>query len=225
MVSVLIVPIAAVLAVNGAAIAVLLFGYGAATPQQAATMGVIVSTFMVGLPAFTLFYVLLRGFYALEDTRTPFFITVAFSAVMLALAFPLFSTVDGGGPQVAALALSYSLAYWVGLVIAWIVLSRRLGSLETGRTVWTLLRILFAGLVSVGAMVLVTVAGLTRIVDTEAGDAQARVLLLLVVILVSVIGFAVFVLAAWALRVREVGDVLSLVRRLTGRVTSRRSSS
>ncbi len=224
-VSVLIVPIAAVLAVNGAAIAVLLFGYGAATPEQAATMGVIVSIFMIGLPAFTLFYVILRGFYALEDTRTPFFITVAFSAVMLALAFPLFAMVDGGGPQVAALALAYSLAYWVGLVLAWIILARRLGSMETGRTVWALLRTLAAGLIAAGAMVLVTVAGLARIVDTEAGDWQTRVLLLLVVILVSVIGFAVFGLAAWALRVREVGDVLSLVRRMTGRLTSRRSGS
>jgi putative peptidoglycan lipid II flippase len=188
-------------------------------------MGVIVSIFMIGLPAFTLFYVILRGFYALEDTRTPFFITVAFSAVMLALAFPLFAMVDGGGPQVAALALAYSLAYWVGLVLAWIILARRLGSMETGRTVWALLRTLIAGLIAAGAMVLVTVAGLARIVDTEAGDWQTRVLLLLVVILVSVIGFAVFGLTAWALRVREVGDVLSLVRRMTGRLTSRRSGS
>jgi peptidoglycan biosynthesis protein MviN/MurJ (putative lipid II flippase) len=144
---------------------------------------------------------------------------------MLALAFPLFAMVDGGGPQVAALALAYSLAYWVGLVLAWIILSRRLGSMETGRTVWALLRTLAAGLIAAGAMVLVTVAGLARIVDTEAGDWQTRVLLLLVVILVSVIGFAVFGLAAWALRVREVGDVLSLVRRMTGRLTSRRSGS
>ena len=222
-VSVLIVPIAAVLAVNGAGIAVLLFGYGAATTQQAATMGAIVSIFMIGLPAFTLFYVLLRGFYALEDTRTPFFITVAFSVVMLALAFPLFSMVEGGGPQVAALALAYSLAYWVGLVLAWIVLARRLGSMEVGRTVWALLRILVAGLISAGAMALASLAGIARILRMEDGDGQARVLLLLVVLVVSAIGFLVFAVTAWALRVREVNDVLSLVRRMTGRITSRRS--
>ncbi len=222
-VAVLIVPIAAILAVNGAAIAVLLFGYGAALPQQAAVMGVIVTVFMTGLPAFTLFYVLLRGFYALEDTRTPFYVTVAFSAVMLALAFPLFDAMSGGGTQVAALALAYSLAYWIGLVIAWILLARRLGSLESGRTVWALLRTLTAGGLAAAAMVVATAAGLARIEQIGVLDWEARLLLLVTVIVVSVIGLVVFAAAAWAFRIREVSDVLALLRRMGRRISSRRS--
>lgn len=222
-VAVLIVPIAAILAVNGAAIAVLLFGYGAALPQQAAVMGVIVTVFMTGLPAFTLFYVLLRGFYALEDTRTPFYVTVAFSAVMLALAFPLFDAMSGGGTQVAALALAYSLAYWIGLVIAWILLARRLGSLESGRTVWALLRTLTAGGLAAAAMAVATAAGLARIEQIGVLDWEARLLLLVTVIVVSVIGLVVFGAAAWAFRIREVSDVLALLRRMGRRIASRRS--
>jgi len=222
---VLIVPIAAVLFVNGAAISILLFGYGAATPQQAALMGVTVSMFMLGLPAFTLFYVLLRGFYALEDTRTPFFITVGFSAVMLALAFPLFSMMSGGGTQIAALALAYSLAYWAGLVIAWIVLARRLGSMESGRTVWTLIRGLIAGIVAVVAMGVASALGLGRIASTSSTlDWGARLQLFGTVVSVSLIGLLVFLIAAWALRVHEVRDVLSLVQRVARRVTGRRET-
>ncbi len=112
-VAALIAPIAAILMVNGAALAILLFGYGAATPAQAGLMGVIVSVFMLGLLPFTLFYVLLRGYYALEDTRTPFWITVGFSILLLALAYPLFAIAPrAGGQQVAAMALAYSL--WSG---------------------------------------------------------------------------------------------------------------
>lgn len=219
---VLIVPVSAVLFINGAAIAILLFGYGAATPQQAAIMGVTVSMFMLGLPAFTLFYVLLRGFYALEDTRTPFFITVAFSAVMLALAFPLFSVMSGGGTQIAALALAYSLAYWVGLVIAWIVLARRLGSLESGRTAWALARTMIAGAIATGAMAAATALGLGRLVSTSEGlDWGVRLQLLGTVVGVSLIGLLVFLGAAWVLRIHEVRDVLSLARRLTHRVAGR----
>jgi len=222
---VLIVPIAAVLFINGAAISILLFGYGAATPQQAALMGVTVSMFMLGLPAFTLFYVLLRGFYALEDTRTPFFITVGFSAVMLALAFPLFSMMSGGGTQIAALALAYSLAYWAGLVIAWIVLARRLGSMESGRTVWTLIRGLIAGIVAVVAMGVASALGLGRIASTSSTlDWGARLQLFGTVVSVSLIGLLVFLIAAWALRVHEVRDVLSLVQRVARRVTGRRET-
>ena len=223
-VSVLIVPIAAVLAVNGAAISILLFGYGAATPEQAAFMGITVTMFMVGLPAFTLFYVLLRGFYALEDTRTPFFVTVAFSAVMLLLAYPLFNLMSGGGTQVAALALAYSLAYWAGLAIAWMTLARRLGTLESGRTVWALVRVLLAGAVSIAVMLVVTAAAFSA----QAGPSsqvtlEVRLNLLLTVAVVSAVGLAVFVVAAWAFRVREVSDVLSLMKRMSRRFTARSS--
>ena len=222
-VSVLIVPIAAVLAVNGAAISILLFGYGAATPEQAAFMGITVTMFMVGLPAFTLFYVLLRGFYALEDTRTPFFVTVAFSAVMLLLAYPLFNLMSGGGTQVAALALAYSLAYWAGLAIAWMTLARRLGTLESGRTVWALVRVLLAGAVSIAVMLVVTATAFAAQAPSSQVTLEVRLNLLLTVAVVSAAGLAVFVLAAWAFRVREVSDVLSLMKRMSRRFTARSS--
>ena len=215
----LIAPVAAVLVVNGVAVSVLLFGYGAATPQQAGLMGLIVSVFMTGLLPFTLFYVLLRGFYALEDTRTPFWITVGFSAVFLGLAYPLFALAPrAGGAQVAALALAYSLSYWVGLVAAWWILARRLGSLESARTAWVLVRVVVASLVSIGAM-LVVVAGIIGLDTSTIGSNTARLLLSLV--LSSIVGVAVFLATAWILRVVEVRDVLSLVRRATSRITGR----
>jgi putative peptidoglycan lipid II flippase len=215
----LIAPIAAILVVNGVAVSVLLFGYGAATPQQAGLMGLIVSVFMTGLLPFTLFYVLLRGFYALEDTRTPFWITVGFSVVFLGLAYPLFAIAPrAGGTQVAALALAYSLSYWVGLVLAWWVLARRLGSLESGRTAWVLVRVLIASLVAIGAMLLV-VAAVIGLDTSTLGSNTLRLVLSLV--LSTVVGLAVFLAAAWILRVSEVRDVLSLGRRMGGRVTGR----
>jgi putative peptidoglycan lipid II flippase len=218
MVAMLIVPIAAILMVNGAAIAVLLFGYGAATPEQAGVMGVIVSVFMIGLLPFTLFYVLLRGYYALEDTRTPFFITVVFSILLLALAFPLFQFGRDGGVQVAMLALAYSLSYWIGFVIAWVVLARRLGSLDSGRTVWMLARSILAGVVSGAVMLGIYVWVLTNQLSSPTLEWHARLILLLTVIASSVAGTVVFVVAAWAMRVREVSDVLSLLGRAAKRI-------
>ena len=50
---------------------------------------------------------------------------------------------------------------------------------------------------------------------------QVRGSLLLGVVLTSAIGLAVFLGAAWALRIGEVSDVLSLVRRMGGRVRNR----
>jgi putative peptidoglycan lipid II flippase len=198
-------------------VAILLFGYGAATPDQAGLMGLIVSVFMLGLLPFTLFYVLLRGYYALEDTRTPFWVTVAFSVILLVTVYPLFNFVPVGGSQVAAIALAYSIAYWLAFAITWWILARRLGAMESGRTAWVLGRLVIAGAVSVGVML----ACLTLLVHVETGGIASdldRLTLLMNVALTSILGVGFFLGAAWVLRIHEVSDVLSLA----GRVVRRR---
>lgn len=215
LVAALVVPIAAMLFVLGSDVSVLLFGYGAATTDQAAVMGDVVSIFMIGLVPFTLFYVLLRGFYAMEDTRTPFVVTVIFSVIMLALVLWLFTfltdlgVTSAGGPQIAGIALGYVLAYWCGFVVLWWWLAHRLGSLQSGATAWVLLRLLIAGGVAV------VVAGLTRTatLDLLISDGLNTQLTALVLIMTAVIvGVPTFFFAAWLLRVREVSAAVAMMK-------------
>ena len=215
LVAALVVPIAAMLFVLGSDVSILLFGYGAATTDQAAVMGDVVSIFMIGLVPFTLFYVLLRGFYAMEDTRTPFVVTVIFSVIMLALVLWLFAfltdlgVTSAGGPQIAGIALGYVLAYWCGLVVLWWWLAHRLGSLQSGATVSVLLRLLTAGGVAV------LVAGVTRTatLDLLISDGLNMQLTSLVLIMAAVIvGLPTFFFAAWLLRVREVSAAVAMVK-------------
>jgi len=215
LVAALVVPIAAMLFVLGSDVSVLLFGYGAATTDQAAVMGDVVSIFMIGLLPFTLFYVLLRGFYAMEDTRTPFVVTVIFSVIMLALVLSLFAfltdlgVTSAGGPQIAGIALGYVLAYWCGFVVLWWWLAHRLGSLQSGATVSVLLRLLTAGGVAV------LVAGVTRTatLDLLISDGLNTQLTSLVLIMAAVIvGGPTFFFAAWLLRVREVSAAVAMVK-------------
>ena len=215
LVAALVVPIAAMLFVLGSDVSILLFGYGAATTDQAAVMGDVVSIFMIGLVPFTLFYVLLRGFYAMEDTRTPFVVTVIFSVIMLALVLWLFAfltdlgVTSAGGPQIAGIALGYVLAYWCGFVVLWWWLAHRLGSLQSGATVSVLLRLLTAGGVAV------LVAGVTRTatLDLLISDSLNTQLTSLVLIMAAVIvGLPTFFFAAWLLRVREVSAAVAMVK-------------
>ena len=205
-----IVPIAAILLVTGSGIAVLLFGYGAAIPAQAAIMGQIVSVFMLSLLPFTLFYVLLRGFYALEDTRTPFFITVVFSLIWLALAVPLFRLVGSGGPQVASLAFSYGISYWIGMAVAWFMLARRVGGLDSARTIGAVARMLGAG-----AFALLCMLGVRALLSTYVtGPATAdKWAVLATVASVAVTGSVAYFVAAWILRISEVSAMLEVVKR------------
>jgi len=221
LVAALIVPVAALLFVVGSDVSVLLFGYGAATTQQAEVMGDIVSIFMIGLLPFTLFYVLLRGFYAMEDTRTPFFVTVIFSAVMLVLVVWLFSILSGlgvtsaGGPQVAAIALGYVLAYWVGFLILWWWLAHRLGSMNSGRTAWVLVRLTIAGIV---AVLITTVARVAAVDILPIGGLNAQMTSLVLIVLSGVVGVPIFIISAWVLRVREVSTAFAMVKSRVVRV-------
>ena len=205
-----IVPIAAILLVTGSGIAVLLFGYGAAIPAQAAIMGQIVSVFMLSLLPFTLFYVLLRGFYALEDTRTPFFITVVFSLIWLALAVPLFRLVGSGGPQVASLAFSYGISYWIGMAVAWFILARRIGGLDSARTIRAVAR-----MVGAGAFALLCMLGVRSLLSTYVtGPATAdKWAVLATVASVAVTGSVAYFVAAWILRISEVSAMMEVVKR------------
>lgn len=209
-VAALILPVAAILAVTGSNIAVLLFGYGAATPEQASVMGLIVGVFMIGLPAFTLFYVVLRGFYALEDTRTPFVITIVFSVAWLIMAVPLFNVMPAGGEQVAALAFTYSASYWLALALAWVLLSRRTGGLRTRHTLWSLARMGLATAVAFAVMLMALSPRVPFVTGWRTGDVWST---LFSVVVVALIGMVSYVLVAWLLRVSEISEAARLVRR------------
>ncbi|MEY2989492.1 MAG: hypothetical protein RLZZ163_408 [Actinomycetota bacterium] len=214
MVAALITPVAALLFILGSDIGVVLFGYGAATVEQASVMGDIVRVFMLGLLPFTLFYVLLRGFYSLEDTRTPFVVTVMFSGVMLVLIIVLFSALSGlgvssaGGPQIAAIAIGYVLAYWFGFAVLWVWLARRLGGVDSRPTISVLIRLTVAGVLTVIAVTVLR-GLLVAVAPLEGWSAQLTSFASIVVL--GSIGTALFIVLAWALRVREVSRALAMV--------------
>lgn len=211
-----IVPIGVILMVIGPGIAVLLFGYGAATTAQAALMGSIVSVFMVGLLPFSLWYVVLRGFYALEDTKTPFWISVAFNVATLVVAIPLFYSTTGG-VQIAMLALGYVVGFWVAFVLAWFLLARKLrkrgadwNSLSIGSTVRSLLRMVLAGTI---ALLIMAIAQYL-LINFLFGNATHFAVLINVILVVAV-GSGTYLLLARILRITEVSESLALV---TGRI-------
>jgi putative peptidoglycan lipid II flippase len=80
----------------------------------------IIAGFAIGLPGFSTYLYALRGFYAMKDTRTPFFINCVENAINIvaAIAFVRWWGVVG-------LALAFGVAYNLAAVIAVVVLARR----------------------------------------------------------------------------------------------------
>jgi putative peptidoglycan lipid II flippase len=196
--------------VLGTQAGVLLFNYGATTRAEAQLTGAVASVLALGLLPFTLYYIVLRGWYALELTRTAFWVTVVLNALYLALAWPLFQWAvrsDHGSLALLALAAGYVGSYWITLVLGWIVLSRRIGGLQTAQTLRALIRMGLAGVGTFAVMRLLQwlVSGLL----TDPG----RVTALLDIALVGTVGLLTYLGLARLMRVSEVTEVLGMLRR------------
>ncbi|MFJ9415977.1 murein biosynthesis integral membrane protein MurJ [Streptomyces sp. NPDC101227] len=119
----------------------LYFGSGA---EGASGIGHVLMAFGLGLIPYSVQYVVLRGFYAYEDTRTPFYNTVIVAVVNAAASGLCFALLP---PRwaVAGMAASYGLAYAVGVGVAWRRLRGRLGGdLDGARVLRTYARLVAA---------------------------------------------------------------------------------
>lgn len=196
-------PAAAALLILGQPLSIVLFGFGNAGEASARIIGVILQGFVIGLPAFTLFYVLLRGFYALEDTRTPALLNIGMSLVNVIAALGLFAVAPVQW-KVPALALGFSISYLVTMPVMWRILGQRVGGLPTYDVVRTFVRVCLAAILA-GLLML----ALGQLIEETLGTGRLASLLVLAV--AGTAGIALYIAVTSRLRVTEVNDVLTAV--------------
>ncbi|WAU82252.1 murein biosynthesis integral membrane protein MurJ [Streptomyces sp. Qhu-G9] len=124
---VVIVPAAFLFLALGPQISSLLFAHGAADAASARPLGYMLQAFGLGLIPFSAQYMLLRGFYAFEDTRTPFFMAAWIAGVNIALATACHLLLPARWAAVG-MAGAYTLSYVAGLALTAHLLRKRLGS-------------------------------------------------------------------------------------------------
>ncbi|MDN0194402.1 murein biosynthesis integral membrane protein MurJ [Streptomyces sp. S.PNR 29] len=123
---VVIVPAAFLFLALGPQISTLLFAHGTADAASAQPLGHMLQAFGLGLIPFSAQYLLLRGFYAFEDTRTPFFTAVWIATVNIALATACHVLLPARW-SVTGMAGAYTLSYLAGLALTARLLRRRVG--------------------------------------------------------------------------------------------------
>ncbi len=205
--SALVLPAAAAYLALGTYVATALYGWGNTSSYEAHMIGVTLQALSVGLVPFTVYYVLLRGFYSIEDTRTPFRINVVLNILNAALAIGLF-TLAPARLEVPALGLALGLSYTVATLYSWRVLSLRLGGLQTYLTVRTLVRLTVAATIA-----FVPATLLAHGVSRWLGWGHLAVFAALLVGLA--VGGLLYIPLSARLRVPEVAEVLEpLLRRV-----------
>ena len=206
LVSALIIPSAVFLLATGPWLGSLLYGYGASTTAQGAALGAVASMFAIGLPAFSLFYVLLRSYYAQENTKTPFMINLGFNALHIVIGFTLFSLLPNG-LQVAGLALGYSISYVITCAITWRRVGNRVPEIRKSGHVRLMVRVSAASVVAALLSYFLVRVTITNQPDLSTLRVAAAIGVFTVLFSLAYVGLAK------VLRISEISAVLALVRR------------
>lgn len=179
------------------------FGAARATFEN---YGPTLGLFGPGILFFTVHYLMLRGFFALERTQTVFWVQCIIASVNVAVAVVLVGATD---PRLTApsLAVAYGTSYAVGSLLSYLLLRRALGGLETGRLLGFLSRMLVAALVAT------TVASLVARELHAIVDEPSQLMATLVVVAVATANAIAFLGLAWVLRVPEVIKIVGFARR------------
>jgi putative peptidoglycan lipid II flippase len=187
----------------------LLFQHGTFSSASTTLFAQTFAWMSVGLGAFAAFQQIMRAFYAMQDTRTPFVINNWAMVAQIAAGLALYRAMG-----VPGLALAHALSYGVGAVVGGAVLRSRLGGLDGRRVAIAHARIAVASAVTGVVAWLVA-----RVLQDSLGSAGTTGRLVAVSAAV-VAGTAVYGIGAKLLKIEEFGPLLAIVRGRFGKATA-----
>ena len=152
----------------------------------------------LGLVGYSVYLFTLRGFYAHQDTRTPFIINCVQNAINIVLAFVLVGFYD-----VLGLGIAFALSYLIAAVIAIFVLQVKVPEFPAWHTVLSIGRMMAAG----AGMGIVVWLSAGAVGDNDGLGALARVIVGLL------IGAVVYTGALTVLRVPEMANLRAIMAR------------
>ena len=203
-----VLPFAVLLPVVAPDLATILWKYGGASSTYDLYI-LSLSLFGIGVVFFTVHYLVLRGFYALERNRTVFLIQCAVAATNIVVAVVLVARTDAEHTA-PALVVAYAASYVVGSAVSYLVLRRVLGAGSAGLGTPELVRFLVR-LAIVTAVA--TAVALALALLLPGRDEPSHVGALVRLVLVAGADVGVFLVLARVFRLAEVTDVLDTVTR------------
>ena len=147
--------------------------------------------------------VLVRAFHALKDTRRPLYVG-AFTMIIFTLSATYASRVLGYG--VLGITAAMSLSNYLDFIFLYLLLRRRIGSLAI---TWRLTKMIIASGATAFALWLPM-----RLLDQFVFDTTRTLPLIVLTLIVSLVGFLVYLIFCKILRIEELADVAALVKKL-----------
>lgn len=165
--------------------------------------GLALALLSVSIPALAVTHTLTRALHALKDTKTPLisgFISVCFYSY---LAYVLVKRFDMG---IVGLSLALSISNLLDFAITYILLAKKIGSLGLGTKLFKMLSVTFLTGFSLWLPM--------RLLDTFVFDTTRTVPLIILTLVVSTVGFGVYMLFCSLTKVEELSEVVKIARKL-----------
>jgi putative peptidoglycan lipid II flippase len=194
-------PAAALLYMLDRATIDVLFEHGAFTARSTALVEFALQFYLLGLVAHSALEIIVRAFYAVQNTLTPVAVGVAAMLANIGLSFLLVRPLTFGG-----LALANSVATTLEMLVLLWLLRRRLGGIHGRSLATTALRGALATAVMMAGLALWVQWAPGALPGGEASD-------WLTAVGGVVLGVGIYCLAGWALRSEELALVLEMVKR------------
>jgi putative peptidoglycan lipid II flippase len=189
------------------AVALLFFGplmtqtlYLGISLEDARYIGFVLSALSLGLVAFSINLILIRGFNAFEDTKTQVISILIINIISVALSYVFLATLDSDWVTVG-LGVAFSASYIVGLFITISLLKKHIGRLHVSDFAFQHGRLLIASLIG-----MVPFLVLLLVFDWVYDDASLIVRALRLALLLGGSGLG-FLFAAKALKVSEIAGL------------------
>lgn len=141
----------------------------------------VVLYFVVGLFFFSIFMLLLKVFYSMQDTKTPTIVAAVMISLNITVDFVYFYAFKTDVMKVSGLALGSTTAHLLGAIALWLVLRKRLGHIDGARVARSLAKICLASALMGGACY-----GMSWLVESTVGVSEFGGQLLQVVAAITV---------------------------------------
>lgn len=174
--------------------------------EATVTTAKVLSVFALSMPLHTLYYVITRVYFAVQDTRTPFVVGLIFVIINTILSLLFINVYQ---LPIWYLALSFTISITLNSTIMLYLLIRKLDEFRLSQLVYKLFLMGFITLTT-----LAIVATSKRLLDGLIFDTTRTINLFLLTISCVSIGLVSYLYLAWVFLPQQLRDTLSLITRL-----------
>ena len=200
------VPASALLCLLATPVITLMLQSGQFTPHDTYVTATALRFYSLGIFAWSAQAILTRGFYALQDTRTPVISGTVMTVIFILMNWLVIHETHWG---VAGLAMATSVAATLHMLVMYVFLRRRLRGIQDGPLLVSVVKTILATAALCGGVWVIRAGVLTFLPP----GISAKLAALAVLSVSGVIGLLAFLLAARLLRMTELQSAVNLVRR------------